>query len=113
MHRVAPDMAMITFRINRYNPDDERRGHYAQEYTLDVPKGSTVLDALNQIKSEQDGSLTFRRSCRSGICGSCAMTVNGVNRLACETQVLTLKTSTVTIEPLRNASSCFLSTATT
>jgi succinate dehydrogenase / fumarate reductase iron-sulfur subunit len=94
-------MATITFRINRYNPDDERRGHYMQEYTLEISKGNTVLDALNRIKWEQDGSLTYRRSCRSGICGSCAMTVNGVNRLACETQVLALKSSVVTVEPMR------------
>lgn len=94
-------MAMIKFRINRFNPDDERRGHYVQEYELDVCKGCTILDALNQIKWEQDGSLTFRRSCRSGICGSCAMTVNGVNMLACETQVLALGADTVTVEPLR------------
>lgn len=94
-------MAKITFRINRFNPDDERRGHFKQEYELEVPKGHTVLDCLNDIKWQQDGTLTFRRSCRSGICGSCAMTINGVNRLACETQALSLKTDTITIEPLR------------
>jgi succinate dehydrogenase / fumarate reductase iron-sulfur subunit len=92
---------MITFKINRFNPDDERRGHYVQEYRLDICKGCTLLDALNEIKWKQDGSLTFRRSCRSGICGSCAMTVNGVNMLACETQVLSLGTGTVTVEPMR------------
>ena len=94
-------MAMITFRINRFNPDDERRGHYVQEYQLDVEKGTTLLDALNEIKWKQDGTLTFRRSCRSGICGSCAMTINGVNNLACETQVLRLGGSTITVEPMR------------
>jgi succinate dehydrogenase / fumarate reductase iron-sulfur subunit len=94
-------MAMITFKINRYNPDDERRGHYMQDYRLDVQKGTTVLDCLNEIKWTQDGTLTFRRSCRSGICGSCAMTINGVNNLACETQVLALKKKTVIIESLR------------
>ena len=93
-------MAMITFRINRFNPDDERRGHYMQEYQLEVETGTTLLDALNEIKWKQDGTLTFRRSCRSGICGSCAMTINGVNNLACETQVLELGT-TVTVEPMR------------
>lgn len=93
-------MAMMTFKIKRYNPDDERRGHYMQEYTLDVPKGFTILDCLNEIKWTQDGSLTFRRSCRSGICGSCAMTINGVNDLACETQALALKSRVVTIGPL-------------
>lgn len=94
-------MAMITFKINRFDPDDERRGHYLQEYRLDICKGCTVLEALNEIKWKQDGTLTFRRSCRSGICGSCAMTINGVNRLACETQVLALKTQAVTVEPMR------------
>ncbi len=94
-------MAMITFRINRFNPDDERRGHYMQEYQLDVEKGMTLLDALNEIKWKQDGTLTFRRSCRSGICGSCAMTINGVNNLACETQVLEFGGSTITVEPMR------------
>ncbi|UCF04336.1 MAG: succinate dehydrogenase iron-sulfur subunit [bacterium] len=94
-------MATHAFKINRYNPDDERRGHYMQEYPLDVQKGWTILDCLNEIKWKQDGSLTFRRSCRSGICGSCAMTVNGVNMLACETQALTLKSSTIVVEPLR------------
>ena len=94
-------MAMITFKINRYNPDDSRRGHYVQEYTLDVEKGQTLLDCLNEIKWHQDGTLTFRRSCRSGICGSCAMTISGANNLACELQVLALKSSVVTVEPLR------------
>jgi len=94
-------MAMLTFKINRYNPDDARRGHYMQEYSLDVQKGTTVLDCLNEIKWTKDGTVTFRRSCRSGICGSCAMTINGVNNLACEVQALALGSSTVTVEPLR------------
>jgi succinate dehydrogenase / fumarate reductase iron-sulfur subunit len=94
-------MARITFKINRYNPDDERRGHYMQEYQLEAEKGVTILDCLNEIKWKQDGSLTFRRSCRSGICGSCAMTINGVNNLACEVQAFALGGSTIAIEPLR------------
>lgn len=94
-------MKKLTFKINRYNPDDERSGHFMQEYELEVPSGHTVLDCLNDIKWNQDGTLTFRRSCRSGICGSCAMTINGVNMLACETQALALGTDTITVEPLR------------
>ncbi|MCK4349300.1 MAG: succinate dehydrogenase iron-sulfur subunit [Candidatus Krumholzibacteria bacterium] len=94
-------MAIITFKINRFNPDDERRGHFMQEYQVEAKKGDTILDCLNRIKWKQDGSLTFRRSCRSGICGSCAMTINGVNNLACEVQVLALKSDTITVEPLR------------
>ena len=72
-------MPTITFKINRYDPDKPERGHYVEEYRVDVQKGMTVLDCLNEIKWKQDGSLTYRRSCRSGICGSCAMTINGVN----------------------------------
>ena len=94
-------MAIITFKINRFNPDDERRGHFMQEFQVEAKKGDTILDCLNRIKWKQDGSLTFRRSCRSGICGSCAMTINGVNNLACEVQVLALKSDTITVEPLR------------
>lgn len=94
-------MARFKFKINRYNPDDERRGHYLEEYELEVPKGYTVLDCLNDIKWNQDGTLTYRRSCRSGICGSCAMTINGVNNLACEVQVHALGKSSITVEPLR------------
>jgi succinate dehydrogenase / fumarate reductase iron-sulfur subunit len=94
-------MAMITFKINRYDPDDEWRGHYVQSYKVDVRKGHTVLDCLNEIKWKQDGTLTYRRSCRSGICGSCAMTINGVNNLACEAQALSLGTDTIVVEPLR------------
>ncbi len=94
-------MAMITFKINRFDPDNEQRGHYTQEYELDVQTGTTILDCLNEIKWKLDGTLTFRRSCRSGICGSCAMTVNGVNQLVCETQALALGTDTIVIEPMR------------
>jgi succinate dehydrogenase (ubiquinone) iron-sulfur subunit len=55
-----------------------------QEYTLDLNTvGPMVLDALVKIKNEVDPTLTFRRSCREGICGSCAMNIGGVNTLAC------------------------------
>ena len=93
-------MAMMTFKIHRFNPDDERRGRYVQEYQVDVRKGMTILDCLNEIKWKQDGTLTFRRSCRSGICGSCAMWVNGMNRLACETQAASLGSNRIEIRPM-------------
>lgn len=55
-----------------------------QAYTLDLNKtGPMMLDALIRIKNEDDPTLTFRRSCREGICGSCAMNIDGVNTLAC------------------------------
>lgn len=89
----------VTFKIYRFDPVSGGEPFY-QNYELPVEKGQTVLDALNEIKAHQDGSLTFRRSCRSGICGSCAMQINGLNRLACETQLVQLKGKTVTVDPL-------------
>jgi succinate dehydrogenase / fumarate reductase iron-sulfur subunit len=92
---------MQTFKIFRFNPDVDKEPT-TQSYQVDVTEGMTVLDVLNEIKFKQDGSLTFRRSCRHGICGSCAMTIDGLNRLACETQIKSLGTGTIEIEPLRH-----------
>lgn len=89
----------VTFKIFRFSPEENKKPYY-KEYTVEVQKGITVLDCLNQIKWYQDGTLAYRRSCRSAICGSCAMTINGVNRLACKTQVLHLKSNKITVEPL-------------
>jgi succinate dehydrogenase / fumarate reductase iron-sulfur subunit len=91
----------LTFRIRRCNSGGKDKEPFWQEYKVEARKGQSVLDCLNEIRFKQDGSLTFRRSCRSGICGSCAMTINHVNRLACETQVMTLGADTITVEPLR------------
>ncbi|MBC8205435.1 succinate dehydrogenase iron-sulfur subunit [bacterium] len=71
-----------------------------QCYKVDVRPGWTVLDALHEIKWNQDGTLTFRRSCRHGICGSCAMQINGLNALACETQIKDLKRKPIVVDPL-------------
>ena len=90
---------MTTFKIYRFDPASEEGPHF-QEYNLEPNKGDTVLDALNEIKAHQDGTLVYRRSCRSGICGSCAMKINGLNKLACETQVEGLKKSVIYVEPL-------------
>ncbi len=76
-----------TFRIYRFNPDS-RANPRIDSFELDLKScGPMVLDALIQIKAGVDSSLTFRRSCREGICGSCAMNINGVNRLACTTSM--------------------------
>jgi succinate dehydrogenase (ubiquinone) iron-sulfur subunit len=73
-----------TFNIYRWNPDQPTEKPRMQSYTLDLNKtGPMVLDALIRIKNEIDPTLTFRRSCREGICGSCAMNINGTNTLAC------------------------------
>lgn len=72
-----------TFSLYRWNPDTEENPRM-DDYTIDLSKcGPMVLDALNHIKNDIDSSLTFRRSCREGICGSCAMNIDGKNTLAC------------------------------
>lgn len=71
------------FKIYRWNPDDGQNPH-VDTFTVDMDKcGPMVLDALVKIKNEQDPTLTFRRSCREGICGSCSMNIDGTNTLAC------------------------------
>ena len=73
-----------TFAIYRWNPDKPGDKPKMQEYNVDLNAcGPMVLDALIKIKNEMDPTLTFRRSCREGICGSCAMNIGGVNTLAC------------------------------
>jgi succinate dehydrogenase / fumarate reductase iron-sulfur subunit len=72
-----------TFRIYRWNPDDGENPR-VDSYEVDMAScGPMVLDALIKIKNEIDPTLTFRRSCREGVCGSCAMNIDGVNTLAC------------------------------
>ncbi|PKC02438.1 succinate dehydrogenase iron-sulfur protein mitochondrial precursor [Rhizophagus irregularis] len=73
-----------TFSIYRWDPDKPSTKPRLQQYKVDLNTcGPMVLDALIKIKNEQDATLTFRRSCREGICGSCAMNINGTNTLAC------------------------------
>lgn len=75
---------MKTFKVYRWNPDTPSEKPTMQSYELDLNKtGPMMLDALIRIKNELDPTLTFRRSCREGICGSCAMNIDGVNTLAC------------------------------
>ena len=80
----SKDARVKTFHIYRWNPDEPTSKPKMQTYTLDLNKtGPMMLDALIRIKNEIDPTLTFRRSCREGICGSCAMNIDGVNTLAC------------------------------
>ena len=75
---------MKTFKIYRWSPDEPTEKPRMQEYKIDLTKtGPMILDALIRIKNDVDPTLTFRRSCREGICGSCAMNIDGVNTLAC------------------------------
>lgn len=90
------------FRISRYDSERDAKPYF-QEFDLDIPKGATLLDCVNLIKWTQDGTLTYRMSCRSAICGSCAMKVNGHARLACKTQAADVVVDgTVTLEPMGN-----------
>ncbi len=88
----------VTLRILRYDPEADEKAHY-ETYTVDAEPTDRVLDLLNQIKADQDGRLAYRASCAHGICGSDAMRINGVNRLACKTLVKDIE-GTITVEPL-------------
>ncbi len=72
-----------TFKVYRYQPEDEKNPH-VDSFEIDMDDcGPMVLDALIKIKNEVDSTVTFRRSCREGVCGSCAMNIDGTNTLAC------------------------------
>ncbi|HCM47524.1 MAG TPA: succinate dehydrogenase iron-sulfur subunit [Colwellia sp.] len=88
------------FSIYRYNPDVDN-APYMKDYELDVPDGSDlmVLDALILLK-EKESSLSFRRSCREGVCGSDGLNMNGKNGLACITPLSELKAKTIVLRPL-------------
>jgi succinate dehydrogenase / fumarate reductase iron-sulfur subunit len=88
----------VTLRIFRYNPETDKKPHY-ETYVVNGEANDQVLDLLNQVKWYQDGTLSYRRSCAHGICGSDAMRINGVNRLACKVLVHSVGAK-ITIEPL-------------
>jgi succinate dehydrogenase / fumarate reductase iron-sulfur subunit len=90
----------VTVRIQRFNPEKDRRPRL-EAYRVPLTADTTILDALHWIKTEVDGSLTFRRSCRHAICGSCAMNVNGQNVLVCKTSLSRqIRGGRVTVRPL-------------
>jgi len=80
----AEEQRIKYFKVYRWDPEQDNQKPYLSTYPIDLDDcGPMVLDALIKIKNEQDPSLTFRRSCREGICGSCAMNIQGSNTLAC------------------------------
>ena len=91
----------VKVKIRRYDPDIESPVSYWEEFSLAVPETATVLDALIQIREDMDGTLSLRCSCRSAICGSCAMRVNGHAVLACQTKASESLDSEgiITVEP--------------
>jgi succinate dehydrogenase / fumarate reductase iron-sulfur subunit len=91
----------VTVKILRYNPEvaDEARW---ESYQVTAEPTDRVLDALHKVKWDLDGSLTFRRSCAHGVCGSDAMRINGKNRLACKTLLKDVNPSQpITVEPIK------------
>ena len=89
----------VKLKIFRYNPETDKKPHY-ETYKVEAEPTDRVLDLLEYVKNYIDGTLSYRRSCAHGVCGSDAMRINGVNRLACKVLVKELKTSKITVEPL-------------
>ena len=95
----AEDKSIKKFKIYRWSPEDDKNPRM-DTYEVDIDDcGPMVLDAVMKIKNEVDTSLTFRRSCREGICGSCAMNIDGTNTLACTKAISDVK-GDVRIYPL-------------
>jgi succinate dehydrogenase / fumarate reductase iron-sulfur subunit len=92
-------MMQVDLRILRYDPGADASPHW-ERYAVDAEPMDRVLDLLHKIKYEQDGTLTFRRSCGHGVCGSDAMLINGRNRLACRIRLDQLGRGKVTVAPL-------------
>ena len=88
----------VTLKVFRYNPEKDQRGRY-ETYNLDVEETERILDLLELVKGHYDGTLSFRRSCAHGVCGSDAMRINGHNMLACKTLVRDTGDK-ITVEPL-------------
>ena len=88
----------VTLKIFRYNPEVDKTFHY-ETYTLEAQETDRVLDLLELVKGHTDGTLSFRRSCAHGVCGSDALRINGRNHLACKTLVRDVGTK-ITVEPL-------------
>lgn len=93
------EMVNVTLKVKRFNPEADAKPYW-QTYNVEVERGDRVLDALHAAKWYQDGSLTFRRSCAHGVCGSDAMVINGSNGLACGKLIAEVGTD-LTLEPIR------------
>jgi len=88
-------------KIYRYNPNEQNSSPTFNDYSVDLSKcGQMYLDLLEYIKSEVDPSISYRRSCREGICGSCAMNINGENKLACQSPIDKSTSSICVVRPL-------------
>lgn len=101
MAETTKPAQQIRFHVTRYNPATDR-APYLKAYTVPVREGMTVLDGLHYIKDHLDPTLAWRYSCRMGICGSCGMLLNGRAGLACNTQILHIADSDLSVAPLPN-----------
>ena len=91
----------VTFRIRRFNSEVSAEAVW-EDFQLEIDPKERVLDGLHKIKWDVDGTLTFRRSCAHGICGSDAMRINGKNRLACKTLIKDIDPEKpITVEPIK------------
>ncbi|MEV0177955.1 succinate dehydrogenase iron-sulfur subunit [Streptomyces sp. NPDC050625] len=91
----------VTFRVRRFNPEVSAEAAW-EDFQLEIDPKERVLDGLHKIKWDLDGTLTFRRSCAHGICGSDAMRINGKNRLACKTLIKDINPEKpITVEPIK------------
>lgn len=89
------------FRIFRFDPGKDDQPYF-QDFLYEGPGNKCILEALMDIRNEQDSTLSFRYSCREAICGSCGMVINGKFDLACRTILESLHSSTIVLEPLPN-----------
>lgn len=93
----------VTLRIRRFNPEKDQKPYWGEYTVKDVAPTDSILELMHRVKWEQDGTLALRRSCAHGVCGSDAMRINGVNRLACKILLQTLDTkdgATIQLEPI-------------
>ena len=96
---MPAEKVTVELKVKRFNPETDTRPRW-QTYEVEVEETDRVLDALHVAKWTQDGTLSFRRSCAHGVCGSDAMVLNGVNRLAC-IEIVKDVGPTITLEPIR------------
>ncbi|SFV67305.1 Succinate dehydrogenase iron-sulfur protein [hydrothermal vent metagenome] len=99
-HKITTQQ--VNFKVFRFNADEDYLPYY-EDYNMEVTSEEVVLDILNRIKWDHDGSFSYRRSCRHGICGACAIKVNGRSTLACKesmNDMVALFGNELTIEPL-------------
>ncbi|KDR62415.1 MULTISPECIES: succinate dehydrogenase iron-sulfur subunit [Streptomyces] len=98
---TASHLITITLRVRRFLPEVSDEATW-EDFALEIDPKERVLDALHKVKWEMDGTLTFRRSCAHGICGSDAMRINGRNRLACKTLIKDINPEKpITVEPIK------------